>query len=157
MQSYLELVRETRSARLQEMLDVTDQCLRQLATSLRLEHLLPRPDPTGETLSQVHGRCLDLQSGGIQHNNGGGVAAASDMWSRLAASLVADIEGQPPLLTGGKLRDYQMQVRIGLPPRAVMFLSLFQLRMQTQVVSVANSHSMWISFLLIELNNVSAI
>lgn len=40
----------------------------------------------------------------------GGVLDSSSAWSRLAAQLPAHIATQPKMLTGGELREYQMQV-----------------------------------------------
>ncbi len=110
-------MRETRSARLTEMLSQTDECLRVLARRLGISNLLaqqaPGDAPPGppEGAGGVAGAPQQPQEGGS--GGGGGLAASASAWSKLASMLVADVREQPRMLRGGQLRDYQMHVSAG--------------------------------------------
>jgi hypothetical protein len=95
MGSYLALLQQTKNSRLQQVLATTSDCLRQLAAKLH----------TATTTVTAAGAADGGSDGGKAS------AGVASTWEALAASLPADIQQQPALLTGGHLRGYQMHVR----------------------------------------------
>jgi hypothetical protein len=74
-----------------------------------LSFCVSHADATGALASNVEQPQQEQQ---LEPNNSAeGVLNSSNCWSRLAAAIPADIPEQPALLTGGQLREYQMQVR----------------------------------------------
>ena len=94
-----------------QVLSETDSCLQQLHTRLRtIAAAKALRGKAATAAAAAPPPSLQGGAGGSDAAGGGsGSGGAAGTWGQLAQRLTADIEHQPVLLTGGELRDYQMQ------------------------------------------------
>lgn len=89
-EGYLELVRKTKNARLLELLNQTDQYLKELGAIVKEERAR-----TGEVEYEHHGDEASDEPAKVRYYN-------------LAHAIKEEIQEQPTLMVGGRLKEYQV-------------------------------------------------
>ncbi|KAK9839162.1 hypothetical protein WJX74_010778 [Apatococcus lobatus] len=102
MAAYLKEVSSVKSGHIQNLLAQTDRCLEELMR--RLQAKCP------QTAQVLAGKCGQISSSGGSSGTAADAWQSSDArWNNLSISLMANDTRQPSLLSGGEMRDYQLQ------------------------------------------------
>eukprot|EP00775_Hariotina_reticulata_P012418 gene12418-12554_t len=112
LSGYLALLQQNKNGRLQEVLAQTDAVFKQLSAHLAaFDPSKATSKGCADAASNMAGAVEQVQpQQQTEHRDPtDDVLDSSNCWSRLAAAIPVDIPEQPAKLTGGQLREYQMQ------------------------------------------------